>query len=672
MTTRTTSNSLADKARTLDRYRWLLLRERHGVLGSAVRFMRDALKDWWFGSCAKWRLAGAVSAEPCDFLLLQSAPKVIGFQRKRRFMSELRARGHRLTETALPDIRDMLERRQLTRPAGFVPTRYYGYAAHAEWLVERYQPQVLLNDRNGSLYSPFLREALNRKGRLLVHLAHATTVEASQRLAMNDYDYYFVFGQSSLEGLQARPVRFGSSTVVLAGSHMVDSAYDLPAAKPGEGAILVIGVGPDKEKLPGYQRTYALLAEWAREHPRYRLIVKAHPRSKVPYWQEIASTLSNVQVLPAECSLAEALEQSWVVINVMSNAVIEAALARRPVLFVNASADLDIFKQEDFFGPRISSAQALAHALEEVRNGYLKRLDASIRFADHHLTHGVDGLGRNLDLLEKLLQHQPLSGVSLPQRLSTADAVTIAPASVPWPFDHGYVINLDARPDRWAWLEAHVRARIGVPVNRFSAVSALALGNDTPSPALRLFLERIDGPREDFEHKLRATWACMRSHLAIIARAQAQGWPYVLILEDDCEFAPYTRKVLQTVEKQIHAAPWDLLYLGGTLKKGGTTQHVTRNLKRVSRVRLAHAYVVNASIYQRILDEAPASGLPIDWYYSERLLPTIQALMVVPRLAEQQTGVLSDIEHCVRKPKVKTRQTFERLWSRLRYWEWSR
>ncbi|MFD1693035.1 hypothetical protein ACFSHR_20405 [Azotobacter chroococcum] len=92
------------------------------------------------------------------------------------------------------------------------------------------RPRLLINDRNGSLCSPFLRLSLNRRGRPLVHLAHATTLESSRRLGMTDYDYYFLFGQSSLDALRERPLRFGDTRAVLSGSHMVDRAYDLPPA----------------------------------------------------------------------------------------------------------------------------------------------------------------------------------------------------------------------------------------------------------------------------------------------------------------------------------------------------------------------------------------------------------------------------------------------------------
>ncbi|GLK90513.1 capsule biosynthesis protein [Pseudomonas turukhanskensis] len=398
----------AERAQALDRYRWRLLRERYGVLGSAVRFAREAWADLRFGLRARRCLASQVVAEPCDFLLLQSAPKVIAFARKKLFIQALRERGHHLLETALQAPPVVCRERMLQQPPQSVPLRYFGYAAYAQWLVSHHQPGVLLNDRNGSLYSPFLRLAMQARGRPLVHLAHASTVERSRRLGMNDYDFYLLFGRSSLEALQARTLRFGDSTAVLAGSHMIDGAYDLAPADGQQQRLLVLGVGPDKEKEAGYQRTYDLLRDWAAANADWQVLIKRHPRSQGNYWQAAAGQLANVQLLAAECTLAEALEQASVVVNIMSNAVIEAGLAGRPVLYVNLSGDQDIFAQERFFGPRIHTLASLQNGIAAIAADYPAHVTAARAFALFHLSHGSHGLMQNVRVLECLLHGQPL------------------------------------------------------------------------------------------------------------------------------------------------------------------------------------------------------------------------------------------------------------------------
>lgn len=404
----TVVNPWAAKARALDRYRWLLLRERHGLLGSALRFAREALGDWWFGVRARFRLAEVITAEPCDFLLLQSAPKVIAFQRKKLLIEGLRGGGYNLVETALQAPKTILRGRMLRRPPHGVPTRYFGIAAYAEWLVERHKPRILLNDRNGSLYAPFLRLALNVRGSRLVHLAHATTVEGSRRLGMNDYDYYFLFGQSSLEALQARALRFGSSTAVLVGSHMIDDSYQMPAPDLATRTLLILGVGPDKEKESAYQQTYRLLAGWACRHPEYRVLVKLHTRSQSPFWQEAASRAGNIELLAANCNLAAALARASVVVNILSNAVIEAALAVRPVLWVDLGGHSDIFQQQRFFGAVICTEGGLERRLQSIEDDFAQALEQSRAFAEFHLAEGTAGLACTLAALQALLAEQPL------------------------------------------------------------------------------------------------------------------------------------------------------------------------------------------------------------------------------------------------------------------------
>ena len=124
-----------------------------------------------------------------------------------------------------------------------------------------------------------------------------------------------------------------------------------------------------------------------------------------------------------------------------------------------------------------------------------------------------------------------------------------------WPFfEHARVINLDKRADRWDAMQRQFR-RLGIQgVQRFAAISPGAeVVEQAALQPLREFLTRVDGDSERLESKLRATWGCMRSHLGIIREARAQGWPYVLILEDDCELEPYALPVLRRAAEQLAA-----------------------------------------------------------------------------------------------------------------------
>jgi len=262
----------------------------------------------------------------------------------------------------------------------------------------------LINERNGSLHAPFLRLALAARGARLLHLAHATTLESSRRLGMNDYDYYGVFGRSSLVALQERTLRFGESTVVLVGSYLADETYDLPVADPAIKTLLILGVGPDREKESGYQETYRLLREWAGCNPHYRVLFKRHPRSKAQFWSDAATRFSNIELLDINQSLAQALARASVVVNIMSNAGIEAGLAGRPVIYVNAGSDVDIFAHALFFGPQVRDEQAFSHQLQALEHNYPEYVAKARGFADYHLVYGSQGLAKTVELIEGLLQ----------------------------------------------------------------------------------------------------------------------------------------------------------------------------------------------------------------------------------------------------------------------------
>lgn len=417
----TEPNPWLEKAKALDQYRWQLLRQRHGFWGSLGRFIREACLDGLTGLLTQIGLLhqSSITGSPCDFLLLQSAPKVIALNRKKWLIAALQDKGYNLKETALLPFNLQYQQKAWVKPPYRVPLRYLSYAAHAQWIVAQHAPRVLLNDRNGSLYSPFLRLALHTKGSLLVHLAHATTLESSRRLSMNDYDHYFVFGQSSLEALQQRAPRFGSSQVVLAGSHMINQDFDLPPAHPALKTLLILGVGPDKEKESGYQETYTLLRDWAAQNPDFQVKIKSHPRSARSFWQAAAQSLPNLELLPADCPLAEALKQSSLVINIMSNAIIEAALAKRPVLYVNLCQDPDIFQQERFFGDCIQNTGVLTQRIQQIQADYPRALQASADFAQYHLAQGCQGLEHTLSLLEQLYHTGQCPGTPLPAKAST-------------------------------------------------------------------------------------------------------------------------------------------------------------------------------------------------------------------------------------------------------------
>lgn len=400
------------RTRQLDAYRWALLREKHGVLGSLLRTLRDTAADLALGIGARARAGKAADNGAERILVLHGSPKLLAQRRKNGLIQALRQRGHEVVEEAIEPLGTAVRHRRLYRPEVRVPLRYYAHAAYAEWLARHHNPGLVLNERHGSLVIPFLRLSLNGQGRHLAQLSHATSVDHSRRLSMTDYDYYLLFGQSSLEALQRRTLRFGSTRAVLAGSYLIDRQYDMPAPR-SDLRVLVLGVGPDKEARPGYQRTYALICQWAARHPQVPVTFKAHPRSRMEFWKNAAAAQPNIHLAAPDTSLAEALAQSSVVLSIMSNAALEASLANRAVIYINASGEADVLEQARFFGACVSDLETLEERLAWLPRHYQQALCSTRAFAEYHLAHGLEGQSRTAEVIDCLVQRQPLPATEL-------------------------------------------------------------------------------------------------------------------------------------------------------------------------------------------------------------------------------------------------------------------
>lgn len=218
---------------------------------------------------------------------------------------------------------------------------------------------------------------------------------------------------------------------------------------------------------------------------------------------------------------------------------------------------------------------------------------------------------------------------------------------------HTYIINLDARTDRWAGMQDQMRLLSKDNFTRLSAVNM----NNLPIREVEAFGSGAWGRDLEFRY-VSAALACLKSHVECIRDAKRNNYPFVLILEDDAVFEGYTLRVVAKALTQLQDFDWELLFLGGKVKtrKGGSVTRVAKNLVRVNKLRLAHAYIVHHRAYDRIINEAPSSRVPIDWYYSDFLQLEGASYMVDPPVAFQKEEEMSDIENrVVHKSRLKNK-----------------
>ena len=112
--------------------------------------------------------------------------------------------------------------------------------------------------------------------------------------------------------------------------------------------------------------------------------------------------------------------------------------------------------------------------------------------------------------------------------------------------------------------------------------------------------------------------------------------------------------------KQVADLDWDMLYLGGNQKKYGLRQRKSKNIVAVTGITLTHAYMVRASIYDKVINEAPQANMTIDDFYAKQLQNHVKTLIVDPPVAYQAPDEVSDISQVARRKKYNWKSLLRR------------
>ena len=119
-----------------------------------------------------------------------------------------------------------------------------------------------------------------------------------------------------------------------------------------------------------------------------------------------------------------------------------------------------------------------------------------------------------------------------------------------------------------------------------------------------------------------AIYACALSHISLIKHAQQEKMEYVVIFEDDIEFAP---NFLEEVNKI--GSLWDMFMLGGH----GGARYPRGDYFMVEHCAGTYGYILNYCLYSSILDIWDYH-LGIDELYGDFIQPFNIALAKIPWL----------------------------------------
>lgn len=202
-------------------------------------------------------------------------------------------------------------------------------------------------------------------------------------------------------------------------------------------------------------------------------------------------------------------------------------------------------------------------------------------------------------------------------------------------FDKIFIINLDNRPEKWEKCLENLKKHDIKNYERFSAIRP-----QISQVPVTYYNKLVFGHFKDDPKYICGAVGCKMSHHTVIKMAKERNYKKILILEDDFEFAENLDSVLADHEKLIRNLPWDMLYFGGNHLT--TLHHVNKNLYRAISINTTHAYAINSSIFDMVLDKLLVCGSEIDYFYRSQIHLTYQTLCIFPSLAVQRQGY-SDI-----------------------------
>lgn len=201
-----------------------------------------------------------------------------------------------------------------------------------------------------------------------------------------------------------------------------------------------------------------------------------------------------------------------------------------------------------------------------------------------------------------------------------------------------YVINLKKRADRLAQCKAQFE-QMGVDESqwqRFEAIEPTEIVLHEHAVAFEHYCHTPKQPSMEMAY-LKNSFACLLSHLAVVRLAKEANFKRILILEDDFCFKKSiaTPALLSTIGKQ----QCDLLYLAyQKTKKSQYKQRGDNFVQCLTEFHSTAAYIMDASVFDFLLDSALAYGMQIDSFHAHQIQPNYVALAHNQSIVEQRPG----------------------------------
>ncbi len=348
----------------------------------------------------------AVRQEKCDILIIhfldpeENAGLAEFYQRISSRFAEQKVVFHKLM-----DFRQQLRHFHLINPplSSQLSNDTFYLAPYPAFLMAKYKPSMLIIFLEWNPAAILFYVYAKRIGATVINVAHALTSN-SNRCSIQSFDYYFLFGESSLSHLRNNPIRIGSAKLVQTGTinfSLKDDRENL------SGAFLYFSDWAKRGYEELVESNLQVVYSWFIERQPL-LYIKPHPLEDSRRVRSLFNEFSNVTILDKGIPLDFALSKVSFSLVHWSTASLASAALGKPVIAVNTDPKFDdtFLELGKFFGPVASNpAEITAREEEFSRDRQLWR-NRSIEFARYHLKE-VSGAGQYIeDTLAAIYQGQ--------------------------------------------------------------------------------------------------------------------------------------------------------------------------------------------------------------------------------------------------------------------------
>lgn len=253
-----------------------------------------------------------------------------------------------------------------------VPSILLGSFCATNYLVTKYTPQLGVISTNSNVFPGMFRAALNAKGARLINIAHGTGHSGIAHTS-SDFDYWFVFGQPTIDGKLKNMHRVGSTKAIIIGSPFIfGDSYKTKFKKNTKRHVILITSQwvPQRDGYESYfKNNRQIMLDFISNSPNYNFKIKLHHHETSDFWETVSQEFNNVSLFKKNITLEAALEEAYVCLHMSSNACMEAGLMDVPSIAIDVG-DYSKHLELEGFLPVIKSIDSLLNVYEEIDGNY--------------------------------------------------------------------------------------------------------------------------------------------------------------------------------------------------------------------------------------------------------------------------------------------------------------